>query len=205
MAMQTLATENLTQAYSKTSWEYAVNETGWVGNTGYGQDYACVLRFDIPAFAGVSETLDVALVCRSGGWANVTFRWAICTSDAHRELYNMTRAEVADENQFASGTATFTDLSNNVETKHFQLPTKHIQGGRTYYLFLWGYNDSGLYLWSVSSNYGNHSITLEYQVGGVRVKTAEGVKMFGVFLKQDGEVKQVIPYIKTPSGVKPGS
>lgn len=205
MAMRTLAAENLAQAYSAGNWEYGTNGTAYVGDTGYGQQYAYALRFDVPAFAGVSEELDVALVCRIGKGTDVTLRWALCTSDANRGLYAGTTAEVADSNQIAAGTVTIRGVSTAVTTKSFQLPVTKITGGGTYYLILWAYNATGLGIRAVSSSNGSHSVSLGYNVGVLRVKTAKDVKMYGIYVKLNGEVKQCIPYIKTPSGLKPGS
>ncbi len=205
MAMKNLPAENLAQAYSAEGWKYTTDGTAFAGATGYGQFVVCALRFDIPAFGGVSEALDVALVCRIGNGTDVTLRWALCTSDENRGLYVGTTAEVADGNQIASGTVEINDVGTAVTTKSFQLPVTKISGGGTYYLFLWAYNDTGLGIRAVSSSNGSHSISLSYNIGVLRVKTAEGVKMYGVFVKQKGTVKQLIPYVKTQSGVKPGS
>lgn len=205
MAMKTLAAENLTQAHSAGNWEYSTNGTAYVGDTGYGQQYAYALRFDVPAFAGASEALDVALVCRIGKGTDVTLRWALCTSDENRSLYVGTTGEVEDANQIAAGTVTILSVSTAVTTKSFQLPVTKITDGGTYYLILWAYNATGLGIRAVSSSNGSHSVSLGYNVGGFRVKTPEGVKLYGVVLKRGGEVKRCGLIIKTPSGVKPGS
>lgn len=200
MAMKTLTATDLMQAYSVNSWAYTDWDAAYAGYANASLTTAALLRFSIPSFTGLSEALNVTLVCKQGVGSDVTLRWAICTSDANKSLYENTKAAVSDSYQIASGTVTVSDMSTSTVTRTLTLATTKITGGKTYYLFLWGYNSTGLSIWGVSTAYGDHSITLGYNVGVVRIKTSSGVKMYAVY---NGAKQQLIPYVMTSSGAKP--
>ena len=164
---------------------------------------AYVLRFDIPEFKGMSESLEIELVCSSGVGENAQLRYALCTSDANRGLYQNTQGNVSDSNQIATGTVTFSGMSSNVVKRSFKVPTTKVKAG-IWYLFLWAYNETGLSIRAVNSDWGNHSVTLNYNIGVVRIKTASGVKQYAVYAITASGARQMIPYIKTAGGIRPG-
>jgi len=201
MAVKNVACTDLAMAYSSRDWTYSTDGTayaGFAGGTLYG---VTILRFTVPAFSGLSEALKVGLVMRDGMGDDVTLRWALCTSDANRDDYKNTADQVADENQADTGTVFFKDMTEYIGTRNFELPTKCLKPG-TWYLILWAAGSTGVSLREVSGSWGEHSVSLDYKSGGARIRTAEGVKMFGVY---SGAKKFLIPYIKTESGIKPVS
>lgn len=204
MAMKSIDAENVIQAYSGDSWEYSSVKSAYAG---YANAYllcATILRFDIPAFVGLSEALEASIICAIGVGAEVTLRWALCTSDANKANYLNTKATVTDSYQIASGTAAFSGMSSTVVTRTIKCPTTKIKGGNTYYLFLWAYNETGISIQPATSGYGDHAVSLGYNIGALRVKTSDGVKLHAVYVKTASGVQQMIPYVMTASGPKPG-
>lgn len=200
MAMKSVSAQNIMQASNGNSWAYTTGEAIYAGATGGTVYGVAILRFDVPAFAGVSESLDVALISYIGMGADVTLRWALCTSDANRELYMKTTEEVADDNQIGSGTVTIPDVTSTSVARKFQVPATKIKGGNTYYLFLWAYNQTGLSIRAASSDWGEHSVSIGYNLGVFRLKD----KRHMVYVKLGGVARQMITYVKMPSGLRPG-
>lgn len=199
MADKILACSNLAMAFGADGWEYGTDNSGVAGYSG-GYKVA-ILRFDVPAVPGVGKILDISMVISKVTTASANVRWALCKSDANREKYLETSAEVEDENQIASGTILFENLTSALGVRTFQIPCKGIRKG-TWYLILWASELKGIYIRSVVSNVGNHSVSVVYAGGVLRVVTESGVKAYGVY---NGGKKRMIPYINTPSGIKPGS
>ena len=188
-------------AYSSNSWTYDTYSNayaGFAGGTLYG---VTILRFTVPDFSGSSGALRVGLVMNMGIGENAALRWALCSSDANRERYLNTAEEVADENQVDGGIVSLAGLSSDTKMRSFSLPTKKLKGG-TWYLILWAAESTGISLKAVSSDWGDHSISLDYNSGCVHIRTADGAKRFSLYNR---ERKRLIPYIKTESGVKPVS
>lgn len=200
MAMKSVAAQNLTQAYSGRNWDYNTWDVAYAGFAGGSLYGVTILRFDVPAFVGVSEGLDLGIVMTVGLGSEAVLRYAVCTSDANREAYMNTSGAVADENQIDAGTITFSGLTSDVVKKTAAIKTTKIKGGSTYYLFLWAYGDTGVSIKSVTGAYGDHSVSIGYNLGVVRLKN----KRYMVFVKLGGVARQMIPYVKTPSGLRPG-
>lgn len=200
MAMKSVAAQNIAQASSGKNWVYSTVDSAYAGATGGTVYGVTVLRFDVPAFSGASEVLDVALISYTGLGTDVTLRWALCTSDANRELYTKTTAEVTDNNQIGSGAVTIPDVTSTSEARKFQVPATKIKGGNTYYLFLWAYNQTGLSIRAASSGWGDHSVSIGYNLGVFRLKD----KRHMAYVKLGGVARQMITYVKTPSGLRPG-
>lgn len=197
MADKILDCNNLAMAFSADGWEYGTDNSGIAG---YGSGYkVAILRFDAPAIPGAAKSLDVGMVISKVTTADATVRWALCKSDANREKYLSTSAEVEDENQIATGTILFETLTSALGIRSFQIPCKGMHKG-TWYLILWASEMKGIYIRSVVSSAGNHSVSVTYTGGILRVKTESGVKAYGVY---NGEKKRMIPYVKTASGIKP--
>lgn len=195
MAMKSLVCENLTQAYSVLNWEYTDWNAAYAGYA--GEAYLCtILRFDVPAFTGVSEALDVALISFAGIGKDVTLRWALCTSDSNRGLYTGAKDDVEDSNQIDKGVVTIPDVTSETKARSFQVPATKIKGGKTYYLFLWNYNDTGFELRGASTGWGKHSVSIGYNLGLLRVKVAGQVKAFSPYVVISGQARRAIPYSK---------
>ena len=203
MSMKTVAGTGLKQAYSTGSWEYTDYDAAYAGCAGGNLYLPYILRFEIPAFEGVSEALEVALVCNSGVGETVQLRYALCSSDTNKEKYLNTSGAVSDDNQIATGVAVFSGMSTDVVTRSFQVPTTKLKAG-TWYLILWAYNETGLSIRAVKSDWGSHSVALGYNIGIARIRTASGVKQNAVYAKTLSGIKQMTPYIQTAAGIKPG-
>jgi hypothetical protein len=204
VAVKSLSVVNLAQAYNAKNWEYTTWEPGYAGAAGGSVYGVTILRFDVPAFVGVAEAMEIALISNLGMGASVMLRWALCTSDGNRELYTKTTAAVADSNQLESGIITIPDVTSVTAARSFRIPAAKIKGGSTYYLFLWAYNDTGISIRAVSSGWGDHSAAVLYNQGIIRVKLNGAQKPCMVVVKTGGKVRQTIPYVKTATGVKPG-
>ena len=203
MADKNMACGNLALAFSENGWAYGIDNSGAAGYSG-GYKVA-ILRFDVPSIPGAAKLLDVGMVVSKVVTASATVRWALCKSDANREMYLGASADVEDENQIASGTLLFEDLTNVLGLREIQIPCKELRKG-TWYLILWASEMTGIYMRSITPGYGNsfdeYTISVVFTGGVVRIKTAGGVKAFGIY---NGERKRLTPYIKTESGIKPTS
>lgn len=197
MADKILACSNLAMAFSADGWEYGTDNSGVAGYSG-GYKVA-ILRFDVPAVPGVGKILDISMVISKVTTASANVRWALCKSDANRQKYLDNSAEVEDENQIASGTILFENLTSALGVRTFQIPCNGIRKG-TWYLILWASELKGIYIRSVISSVGNHSVSVSYTGGIVWVMTESGLKPYSLY---NGEKKRLIPYVMTKSGVKP--
>lgn len=73
------------------------------------------------------------------------FRWALCSSDANKALYQNVTTAVADSSQITSGTATLVNYpagANSVFS--FDFPTENIPADTDLYVYLWPYERSGV-------------------------------------------------------------
>lgn len=197
MADKTLACSNLAMAFSADGWEYGTDNSGVAGYSG-GYKVA-ILRFDAPSIPGAAKFLDIGMVISKVATASANVRWALCKSDANREKYLDTSTEVEDEHQIASGTIPFEDLTSALGLRSFQIPCKGIRKG-TWYLILWASELKGIYIRSVISSAGNHSVSVSYTGGIVWIISESGLKPCGLY---NGEKKRLSPYLMTESGVKP--
>lgn len=205
MAMKQITASDLVHTDSTdSSWTYTTYAAHYAGFAGSGLYCVYILRFYVPAFSGVSEGLTAGLYMSSGMGSNVTLRYALCTSDANRNKYLSTTAAVTDTNQIATGTVSISNVTSDVAKKEINFKTGNIKGGRTYYLILWAAGDTGVSIKQFNSAWGNHSVTVGYNIGVVRLKVNGQVKSYMVFVKVSGALKQMIPYVKTASGIKPG-
>ena len=201
MADKNIACGNFALAFSGSDWAHGTDNAGVAG---YSSGYkVAILRFDVPSIPGVAKLLDVGVVVSKVATTGATVRWALCKSDANREKYLDTTAEVADENQIASGTLLFENLTNVLGLRTFQIPCKGLRKG-TWYLILWASELKGIYMRSITPGYGNsfeeYAISATFTGGGVWIQTADGPKAVGVY---DGTRKRLTlhaEYIKTGSG-----
>lgn len=201
MAAMTPACKNIAQASSRDEWAgYSTTEVAYAGYAGGVRYDATILRFDIPAIPDASKDLNVGIAVYNGLGANPTLRYAICTSDANRESYRSTTAAVSDPNQVAAGTITLNDVGSTAAKKEFSIQDVNLEGGKTYYLILWASEKTGVFISAVSSG---HFITVAYNGGTVRLKVNGEIKPYMVLAKVSGSTKQMIPYVKTASGIKP--
>lgn len=203
MVDKSMTCGNLAMAFSENGWAYGIDNAGTAGyNSGYK---VAILRFDVPSIPGAAKFLDVGMVVSKVVTASATVRWALCKSDANREMYLDSFDNVEDENQIASSTITFENLTNVLGLRKIQIPCKGLRKG-TWYLILWASEMTGIYMRSITPGYGNsfdeYTISVVFTGGVVRIKTTDGVKTFGVY---NGERKRMTPYIKTESGIKPTS
>lgn len=205
MAAMTLACKNLTQASSYSEWAgYSTTERAYAGYAGGVRYDAAIFRFDVPALSKGFKGLSVRIAVYNGLGTNPKLRYAICTSDANRESYRSTTGAVSDPNQIATGTITLSGVGSTASMKEFSIQDVNLEGGKTYYLILWAAETTGVFISAVNSELGNHSVSVSYDGGVVWLKANGQVKPYMVFAKASGSLKQMISYVKTASGVKPG-
>jgi hypothetical protein len=183
---------------------------GWVPDDGYQNDaayagtnynywYPYILKFTAPELVGASEKVEMTLYVGDGNGASPTLRWALCSSDANKDLYRDTNGDVADPYQLASGTVTMENVaSNNYQT--ITVKTSKIRSGETYYLFLWGYASPDNPQWITVYGANNHTAVIYGASGSVWVKTEEGLERCYAY---NGRRKRLIPYVMTENGPKP--
>lgn len=201
MADKSIACGNFALAFSDNGWTYG---TGNAGVAGYSSGYkAAIFRFDVPSIPGTAKFLDVGMVVSKVATTGAKVRWALCKSDANREMYLDSSDEVADENQIASGTFIFENLTNVLGLRTFQIPCKRLRKG-TWYLILWASELKGIYMRSITPGYGNsfeeYAISVTFTGGGVWIQTADGPKAYGVYNGTRTRLTPHVKYVKTGSG-----
>lgn len=193
------ACKNLAQASSYSSWDYTTTERGYAGYAGGVRYDATILRFDVPSLPSPFKSLDIGIVVSSGVGSDVKLRYAVCTSDANRAEYVSTTGAVSDANQIADGTIAIGEVSSAAAKMEFSIDVD-LAGGKTYYLILWAFEQTGVFVNAASSG---HSATVVYNGGVVRLKANGQAKPHMALAKVSGSLKQTIPYVKTASGIKP--
>lgn len=133
----------------KGSWQVTDYSTSAMSRAGSYLDtdgssiyHAAVVKFSIPAFTGMSESVAFKMWANRMGDAypdTVHLRYAICSADTVRDIYTQTSEAVTDYNQVASGTLTLTDVASASGSAAWQtltIDTTALAAG-TWYLVLW--------------------------------------------------------------------
>lgn len=115
--------------------EYS-NDTAYAGGNG---KYVAITKLTAPTIPEGNKTtkITVNLAKYYVSSATVTLRWALCTSDANKNLYKSTYSAVDDSYSLTQGTVTLTDISGKVTTQSFDIEVDGLTPGQTYYLFFW--------------------------------------------------------------------
>lgn len=114
--------------------EYKTNSSEYAGY--YNTPYVCIRKLEIPTIQGIINKLQVYFeYSRMISSDNkVVLRWALCTSEANRELYRTNPpVDVVDEYQVASGIHDFTGTETMLTIDAYGIPSNEV-----YYLILWG-------------------------------------------------------------------
>lgn len=154
--------------------------------------YPYVLQFTTPKFVGTSESLAVTLGASKGYGNPVTLRYAICTSDANRGSYLGTYDPVTDTNQIVTGTWTMSDLESSSKPYSIDIATNKLKASTTYYLFLWGYDASSM--WVIVSKIANHTVTLNYNDGLVYIYDGSSFKPYQAYVYNGSSWDLCLPY-----------
>lgn len=159
--------------------------------------YTFALKFTIPEFIGVSESLTFTLSVSDGVGDPVNLRYAICTSDANFASYRGTGGAVADEYQVATGTIAFTGLQSNAAEQIFSIPTTKLKGG-SYYLILWAASSEGGQEYVTVEYPSDHTVVLGYNTGLIQLTVGGQVINCAVDVYTDGKwVENLLPEVKT--------
>lgn len=91
------------------------------------------------SFSGASKRLILSFYgyCPSINFATKGFRWAICTGDANKALYEGTGAVTGDGTQLASGIGTLAYNNGSYTTYNIALPATNLPTGTPLYVYLW--------------------------------------------------------------------
>lgn len=91
------------------------------------------------SFDGNSTKLRLSFYgyCPSVNFYTKGFRWAICTSNANKALYQTTDDVTTDGTQVAKGTATFAYNNGTYKTYEIDLSSASIPSGTQLYVYLW--------------------------------------------------------------------
>ena len=110
--------------------EYSTTADKLAGSNSAGY-YAYVLQFQTGNFTGDCEKLDLNLSLKTMYHANLNLRYALATSDANRNSYRSTYAEVADDNQITSGVFALTGLTNAYQVRTLSIETDALEPNTT--------------------------------------------------------------------------
>lgn len=181
---------------------YATDLVGYAGSN-YSEYNTYILKFSIPAFSGISESVTITLnMVQSSGGASITLRYALCTSDANKGDYCNTYASVSDTYQIKSGTLSLTDLATAGSYKTITIDTSGVSGDSTYYLILWAYT---------STSNPNHvqfprldsttpSVSVGYNNGLIYIDSGSGLEPYEVYIDNGAGWDLYIPYIDNGTG-----
>lgn len=140
---------------------------------GYGNGsthYEYVLSFTTGAFAGKSNSITFNIkMGNSSQGASRTYRWALLNSDSSvvgrdtsENLYFDKHVEVADPNQLAQGTITWSDMNKDTH-KALTIETTELKENTNYFLVLWAYSTNPTSFVTVSNTQYHGGITLEFE------------------------------------------
>lgn len=172
--------------------EYRDGENDYAGSN-TSKDYPAIIKFTTPSFEGCSEKVEIKLKLFEGNESKGTLSWALCSSDANREKYR-TAKDVDDSYQIVKGTLTVSDLNKqSVSTYTVTITTSELKGSTTYYFFLWGNEETHTYVELKPAS--NHTITLYYNRGIVKIYTIAGWKNAIPYIYTENGWKMAIPYV----------
>jgi hypothetical protein len=161
--------------------------------------YTCILRFTVPEIVGVFENVTFTLGMTKGLGTAPTLRYALCTSDSNKDYYIKTNAAVSEENQITSGTFTTGELKATITYQKLVVPTKNLECGKTYYLFLWGHSEHTQPEFAMINATGNHTITVGYNTGLVYIDNGSGFTAYQAYVDNGTDWSLCIPYIDNGS------
>jgi hypothetical protein len=161
--MQTVTGTIIGQAYGYSSLSSYSTQKGAVGGYSGERHYAYVLKFNIPDFNGLSKSIKFDMYINNQlGQKVANLRYAICDSDENAKKYMGTTSEVIDPHQKATGTISIQELSSTTKKHTLEIDTTNLELGGTYYLFLWGYDKTGISFVATSSTWGEFSVAITY-------------------------------------------
>lgn len=161
------------------------------GRSGNVYNSACI---PIPAlsFSGVGKKITLTFNCYNPDAH--TYRWALCTSNANKSLYELANA-VTDANQVGAGTFKIGAIGTNNVTLSFNVA---VPANKALYLFFWSYETG-----SRAAHINNNGITVtaEYDSGFAYIDTnGSGFAQYAVYIDTNGSgFEQYAPYIDTGS------
>lgn len=91
------------------------------------------------SFSGKSTKLSLSFkgYCPSTTFGSKGFRWAICSSNANKNLYKGQSAVTGDGYQLASGTATLAYNSGSYKTYTVEMAADNLPSGQNLYVYFW--------------------------------------------------------------------
>lgn len=174
-------------------------DVAYAGCAGGSSYYAYVQKFTTPAFIGASESVSFEIILRIAIGTDVTLRYALCTSDANKDLYVGVKTDVLDPNQVTKGIITWNGVGSEGETRSIVAHTSALRGDTTYYLMVWAYDGTGVSIMAPSSVWGDFSTTLGYNSGLVWIDTGETSVASQVYIDDGTDYSLYIPYLDTGS------
>ena len=108
--------------------------------------YTYIMKFNTPIFSGESTSIEFNFDFLYRKNTSIGIRYAICSSDANRELYENKSGSITDTYQLASGNTTFTIKSSGyTENVKLTINTSKLASDTVYFLYLWAENSSSGY------------------------------------------------------------
>lgn len=151
----------------------ARNSTFGNGGDSSPSDYVSIVRFQVPKFAGVGREVTLKLKVRTYEQFAITPFFAICTSDANKNIYREKHEfieEYKDEYQITRGTLSFGEFDETV-TKTFTVRVE-LKPNKIYYLYLWHGNLAGL------TAVSDQTISISYFSGVAHLDNGDSVKPY---------------------------
>ena len=184
--------------YNVSAWQ-TDNPYCHVGTQGSSNYCTAMIKFTTPSFTGNSTNIKFKFYVGATSKTTVSLRYAIATSDKNKNSYTKTYSTVSDSYQVASGTTSL-DATNTLGTDTISINTTALQGGNTYYLFLWSSKsgDSNSYVTIQPQGVGevNHTITITYEDGGhVYIYDGTNFVAYDVYVYNGSDWDRYTPYI----------
>lgn len=166
-------------------------------NTISGAQYyhASCIPIGALSFSGVPSKLSLTFKCYSR--EAHTYRWAICTSDANKSMYQGTKLDVPDAYQVARGTFSLETYGTAQPTITIDLVSRNIPSGVPLFVFIWAYEDGGI---AAHIESGDITVTLEYSPSIGSIDTGEAFESFTINIDNGTTWAMYMAYVDTGTG-----
>ena len=197
MATNSEACISISSSHYNGAWyDYSTTRAEYAGKTvasGTYTYYPAIIKFTTPEFTGVSEKIEIKYSATKYRGDNPTLFWALCNSDANKNNYKSASA-VTDSNQLKSGEITHSSIGNQYSIWTISIDINSLKSETTYYLFLWGDSSTRSTLITLNTA-ANHTVTLYYNSGIVKIYTNDGWKNAIPYVYTNSGWKMTIPYV----------
>lgn len=160
--------------------------------------YISILKFTTPSFSGKAKTVKFNFSIKSFSTSNVSFRYALCTSDSNYLSYRFTSSAVSDGNQVVSNTFAFTPAAyNTYQTLSLEVNASSLSPNTTYYMFVWaGDNNYSLCTMNMGSH---HTVSISVDSSCIYIDNGSGWDAYEIWIDNGSSWEQYAAYIDNGS------